>query len=269
MTFARWRASSSSQRAETTRASVSVPLPALALLGYASGCGGGLPLLHPAATLPAGEVRAAAGFSGNVATGSFADALKGAQNEASAISGAPGPLTTDETYAKGALVAASVAPGLAPLVGARIGIGSHFEGGLMYTGRGMRADVRRSFESHRPHRALHRRGRVGRALWPTGRQRTARRRPRAAPRLGRRHSGPHRVRQRRRPLQPLGRGSGWMGAHRYQRGPKRAQGSHVRAASGRPVGLACVGRRSRGHRRRLPPRARRHGIGRLLRERHR
>jgi len=108
-----------------------------------AGCGGGLPLLHPARTLRPGAVRAAAGFSGSVATGDLASALRNAQSDASASAGAPG---TDATYAKGALVAASIAPGLAPFAGARVGLGSDFEAGLTYTGRALRADARRSFE---------------------------------------------------------------------------------------------------------------------------
>jgi hypothetical protein len=43
-------------------------------------------------------------------------------------------------------VAAAVAPGLAPFVGARVGVGNAFEGGIAYTGRGVRADMRRSFD---------------------------------------------------------------------------------------------------------------------------
>jgi hypothetical protein len=110
------------------------------------GCGGGLPLLHPARALPAGEVRAAAGFSGTVTTGDFASAVESAQNEASSSPSVPGPSGIDTTYARGALVAASVGPGLAPLAGARVGVGNQFEGGLAYTGRALRADFRRSFD---------------------------------------------------------------------------------------------------------------------------
>jgi hypothetical protein len=51
----------------------------------------------------------------------------------------------DSTYSKGALVAASVNPGIAPFVGARVGVGYDVEGGLSYTGRGMRIDFRRAF----------------------------------------------------------------------------------------------------------------------------
>ncbi len=117
-----------------------------ALLG-ASGCGGGLPLLHPAQTLPLGDVQAAAGFSGNIATAGLAEALQSATNEAATGNGgasaAPG---TDSTYARGALVAASAGPGLAPFVAARVGIGASAEAGIGYTGRAVRIDLRRSFD---------------------------------------------------------------------------------------------------------------------------
>jgi hypothetical protein len=110
-----------------------------------TGCGAGLPLLHPAQTLPPGEVRAAAGMSASVAAGGLSDALRSATNEAAASAGGTGSGGADETYARGALVAASVTPGLAPLVGARVGLGSQFEAGLAYTGRSVRADARRAF----------------------------------------------------------------------------------------------------------------------------
>lgn len=105
-----------------------------------------MPLLHPAKTLPQGSVRAFAGFSDNVAVAGFANAIRGAINDAAANPNVPGPPGSDITYARGALVAASVAPGLAPVAGARVGLGEQFEAGLAYTGRAIRADVRRSFE---------------------------------------------------------------------------------------------------------------------------
>ncbi|HXX69332.1 MAG TPA: hypothetical protein VEK07_19260 [Polyangiaceae bacterium] len=117
----------------------------LALLTLA-GCGGGLPLLHPARALPQSSVRAFAGFSDNVAAASFSSALRAAINDAAANPGAPGAPGSDPTYARGALVAASVAPGLAPVAGARVGLGEQFEAGLAYTGRAIRGDVRRSFD---------------------------------------------------------------------------------------------------------------------------
>src|SRR5271167_3949872 len=104
------------------------------LLGcVVTGCGGGMPLLHPAQTLPLGDVRALAGFSSNIAVGELASARRNAVNEAA---GNPGvaPPQGDVTYAQGALVAASVGPGLAPIAGARVGIGAQAEAGLVYSG---------------------------------------------------------------------------------------------------------------------------------------
>lgn len=118
----------------------------LAALSLAlAACGGGLPLLHPARTLPAGEVRAAAGLSANFSLGGFASATRDATADAASHANAPGAPGSDPTYAKGALVAASVGAGVAPFAAARVGVGAQAEGGLAYTGRGVRADVRRSF----------------------------------------------------------------------------------------------------------------------------
>jgi hypothetical protein len=114
--------------------------PATALPAL-SGCGGGLPLLHPARTLPTGEVRASGGFSSTIAVGSLASALRAAESD-----GNQGAVAGDPTFAKGALVAASVSPGLSPLIGARVGLGWESEGGIAYTGRALRADLRRSFD---------------------------------------------------------------------------------------------------------------------------
>lgn len=122
-------------------------------LAVLTGCGGGLPLLHPAQALGQGEVRASAGFSGNIALGGFSDALRNAHAEAAASPGGQGPMSVDTSYAEGALVAASVAPGLAPVVAARVGIGKGFEAGVGYTGRAARIDVRKAFELA-PHWAL-------------------------------------------------------------------------------------------------------------------
>lgn len=119
--------------------------PALAAL-LLVGCGGGVPLLHPARTLPTGDLRTATGVSANVATGALADDLRRARDIAAKDPNAPGAPGTNPDYAKGALVAAAVAPGLAPFVAARVGVGSQFEGGLGYTGRAVRADMRRSFD---------------------------------------------------------------------------------------------------------------------------
>lgn len=110
------------------------------------GCAGGSPLLHPARTLPTGEVRAATGFSANIATGALASSLNAARSEAVTNPNVPGLPGTDESYARGALVAAAVAPGLAPFVAARVGTGQRYEGGISYSGRGARIDMRRSYD---------------------------------------------------------------------------------------------------------------------------
>jgi hypothetical protein len=87
--------------------------------------------------------------SAQIVPGSLGDDLRRAREIATAdptgqnTPGAPG---SNPDYAKGALVAASVAPGLAPFVGARVGVGSRFEAGLGYTGRAVRVDARRAFE---------------------------------------------------------------------------------------------------------------------------
>ena len=87
-----------------------------------------------------------AGFSGTVAAGGLATAVHEAKNEAASSSVVPGAPGSDATYARGALALASTAPGVAPIAGARVGVGAGGEGGLAYTGRAVRADVRRSFE---------------------------------------------------------------------------------------------------------------------------
>ncbi len=118
----------------------------LALLFGGSGCGGGLPLLHPAQTLAQGDIRAEGGFSGNIAVGDLASAVTQAEADPSSTQGTPTNPGSDPTFARGAIVLASAAPGVAPLVGARVGLGWQSEGGIVYTGRAIRIDVRRSFD---------------------------------------------------------------------------------------------------------------------------
>ena len=100
--------------------------------------------MHEARALPLGDVRVAGGMSANVPLGSSASAITAAKNDAvSNPSPSPG---TDATLAKGALVLAAVTPGVAPVVAARVGVGARFEGGITYTGRAARIDMRRSFD---------------------------------------------------------------------------------------------------------------------------
>jgi hypothetical protein len=113
-----------------------------ALAALSTGCGGGMPLMHPARTLDAGDVRALGGMSANFAVGSLGGDVNAAAAETGSLAGPP---LNDPTYARGALVQAVVAPGLAPFVAGRVGLGAQFEAGLTYTGRGARIDLRRSF----------------------------------------------------------------------------------------------------------------------------
>jgi hypothetical protein len=81
--------------------------------------------------------------------GGLATAIRDATNEAARnalAGGANGPTGPgDVTFAKGAVALAAVAPGIAPVAGARVGLGDGFEGGLTYTGHAVRADARRAF----------------------------------------------------------------------------------------------------------------------------
>jgi hypothetical protein len=104
-------------------------------------CGGGLPLLHPAQTMDPGEVRATTGFSASVATGELSTAVRAAN----AAGSTTGSARMDESYVRGILATASVGPGLAPVVGARVGVARATEAGLAYTARAVRADARHSF----------------------------------------------------------------------------------------------------------------------------
>ena len=119
---------------------------ASASLTALAGCAGGMPLLHPARTLPRGDVRVAAGLSANAAVGSIADDRRRARQDAATNPNAPGTPGTDPTFARGALVAAAVGPGLAPVVAARVGVGDGYEGGIGYTGRGARIDMRHAWD---------------------------------------------------------------------------------------------------------------------------
>ncbi|MFW5740183.1 MAG: hypothetical protein ACOC1F_07440 [Myxococcota bacterium] len=116
---------------------------AMILSAFATGCAGGAPLMHPAHTLPEGHVRFAGGASANFVVGDAADAIDEA--EAAPVGG-----FTDrpsESYARGALAAAAMSPGVSPLVAARVGLGYDAEGGLSYAGRSVRIDGRYALQN--------------------------------------------------------------------------------------------------------------------------
>jgi hypothetical protein len=108
-------------------------------------CGGGAPLLHPAHTLPADQISAAVGTSGHFVLGDLARAKADLADAAADPGGAS---TRDERYrfVQGALAELAMAPGVAPYVAARAGLGNHNEAGLTYTARSLRLDARHAFE---------------------------------------------------------------------------------------------------------------------------
>lgn len=123
----------------------SAALPAALVL---AACGGGGPLLHPAHTLPNGEVSFTAGTSGRFALGGLRTAQKRLEESIAIQGGATEP---DELsgFAAGAIARFAVAPGVAPFAAARVGLGQQNEAGLGWTGRGVRVDGRHAFEWRR------------------------------------------------------------------------------------------------------------------------
>lgn len=89
------------------------------------GCGGGAPLFHSVQAVPKNTVTFGAGFSGAVLP---------------LVSTGEGAATDRSRLEEGA-----VSPGLAPWVGARLGVGEGVDVGLAYTGRLARFDARRVF----------------------------------------------------------------------------------------------------------------------------
>jgi hypothetical protein len=110
------------------------------------GCGGGVPLLYPARTLATGDVRASGGGSATFIVGGLSNELAAGRAEVANAPPGIAPPLHDQRYAQAALVLAAVAPGVAPYVSARVGLGDRFEGGVTYTGRAAHLDVRRSFD---------------------------------------------------------------------------------------------------------------------------
>jgi hypothetical protein len=105
-------------------------------------CGGGVPLLHPAHVLRAGQTSFGAGMSDRFVLGAERRALDDAEQRPPS---APLP-ANDPGYTRGVLVAVAEGPALAPWVSARVGIPGANEGGLSYTGQALRGDARHAFE---------------------------------------------------------------------------------------------------------------------------
>jgi hypothetical protein len=96
----------------------------LAVIGATTaGCGGAAPLMHTAHALAEDDFTLGGGFSGTLPVD---------------------PPVRSET-ADQVMEGGAFAPGLAPWVGARYGLGNHFDAGLTYTGRSIRLDGRRAW----------------------------------------------------------------------------------------------------------------------------
>jgi hypothetical protein len=108
-------------------------------------CGGGAPLLHGAHTLPEGAVTFAAGTSGHLMLGDLSDAASDLDDTAPLTGGASGDAARLR-FAQGALARFAIAPGVAPFVAGRVGLGNTNEAGLAYTARTLRLDARHAFE---------------------------------------------------------------------------------------------------------------------------
>ena len=93
-----------------------------------AGCGGASPLMHTAHPLEDGQITVGAGFSGSI--------------------NMDRPALGEEQIDEAILGEAATAPGFAPWVGARAGLGSEFDAGLIYTARTIRADLRHAWLSH-------------------------------------------------------------------------------------------------------------------------
>jgi hypothetical protein len=106
-------------------------------------CGGGVPLLHPAHVLGAGQTSFGAGMSDRFVLGAERKALDDAQRRPP---GAPPP-GTDPGYTRGVLVAIAEGPALSPWASARAGIPGSNEAGLSLTGQAVRVDARHAFQS--------------------------------------------------------------------------------------------------------------------------
>lgn len=113
-----------------------VPFVVASLL---TGCGGAASLLEPAHPLPKGFVEYGAGVSTQIALGPTDREIAKAEN----IENPSGPVTKD--WLRGAYRASVLAPGVAPWLGGRVGLGGGNEGSLIYTGRNLRVGARHAW----------------------------------------------------------------------------------------------------------------------------
>lgn len=109
-----------------------------------------MPLWYGPANVKRGDTHFGAGVSSTFLVGGTSNQIRRAQG-IEAGGRAPAATATgtpqgDADFTPGALAQAAAAPGIAPGVAARVGLGANFEAGLLYTGRSGRLDVRRSYD---------------------------------------------------------------------------------------------------------------------------
>jgi len=102
--------------------------------------------MHPAHALPQNRVSFGAGVSNQFVLGDASHAIDRARVAASPTGQGIDPVERDRDFITGAVAQTLGAPGLAPWVGARAGLGLTTEAGVSYTGRSARLDGRHAFE---------------------------------------------------------------------------------------------------------------------------
>lgn len=98
---------------------------------------------HPAHPLREGDVTVAGGVAAQIAGGGAASSIRDARE--TTVQGSVPPPDADARYRKGAVTYAAVGPGVAPYVGARVGLAKSNEAGISWTGRSVRIDGRHAF----------------------------------------------------------------------------------------------------------------------------
>ncbi len=118
----------------------------LPVLLTAVGCGGAVPLLHPAHTLPAGKVSMGGGVTAQFVAGKASSAIDSARHAGGSTGGIPQNSSAERDLVAGAIADKLTGPGLSPWLGARAGIGFTSDAGVTWSGRTVRIDGRHAFE---------------------------------------------------------------------------------------------------------------------------
>lgn len=119
----------------------------LPVLLSAVGCGGAMPLLHPAHTLPPGKVSMGGGVAAQFVAGDASSAIDRGRHAGGGTGAVPQNSSAERDLVEGAVADKLTAPGLSPWVGARAGIGFTSDAGVTWSGRSVRVDGRHAFES--------------------------------------------------------------------------------------------------------------------------